>query len=62
MSKRGLLIAMVCMAATLQVGCFWFTPKSEGEALRKEVDYLNDRVQTLENETAEKQAEGTGLS
>jgi TolA-binding protein len=52
---------MVCMAATLQVGCFWFTPKSEGEALRKEVDYLNDRVQTLENETAEKQAHLTEM-
>ncbi len=60
MRSRALPIALFAIAAVLP-GCFWFTAKDEGEQLRKEVDYLNDRVKLIENETAEKQAHLTEM-
>jgi TolA-binding protein len=61
MRSRTLRILLLCWMTTLQAGCFWFTPKEEGEMLRKEVDYLSDRVQQMENEQAEKQAHLTEM-
>jgi TolA-binding protein len=40
------------LAATLS-GCFWATTKSEGEALRKDVTSLQDRIGTKEKELDE---------
>lgn len=48
-------------ATVLQTGCFWFTAKEDGETLKKEVAYLKDRVQLMENEQAEKQAHLTAM-
>ena len=47
MSKLVSLSIVATLASTLG-GCFWATTKSEGEALRKDVKSLQDRLNTKE--------------
>mgnify|MGYP001614518982 CR=1 FL=1 len=42
------------LAATLLSGCFWATTKSEGETLRRDVDALDARLATKEEDLEDK--------
>ncbi|MEZ4367862.1 MAG: tetratricopeptide repeat protein [Kofleriaceae bacterium] len=48
LARRPLWVAAVGLA--LAPGCFWATTKSEGRALRRDIDALDSRVATKEGE------------
>jgi len=48
--RRFAAIASIAVAAQLLCGCFWFTTKSEGQALRKDVNSLSTRVDSKEKD------------
>ena len=51
--KRAIAIVLLAAAP----GCFWVTTKSEGKALRSDVDQLNTRVSKKEGDLDTKVAE-----
>lgn len=55
---RPATLALVLVAAAIGApGCFWVTTKSEGKALRTDVDSLETRVATKEEELGDKVTE-----
>ena len=61
MTRQSILWILVLGLTASQTGCFWFTSKGEGEALKNEVPHLKDRIAQMENEQAEKQAHLTDM-
>lgn len=48
MTKLAITSAAMALAALTLGGCFWATTKSEGQALRKDVTSLQDKISTKE--------------
>jgi len=55
--RRTYLLLLAGALWLLPSGCFWFTTKHEGQKLRKEVDSLDQRIETKEGDLQSKIAE-----
>ncbi len=49
-------LAVTAVLMGLLPGCFWFTSKRDGDTLRKDMDAMHKRIETLETEQEEKAA------